>query len=174
MSKCTLSIVECLRLQGIEPLATASSERSASERAATALVYNKNAYFHTTDSSSWWKVDFKKTVSINMYQIQTNSGCHYVKKWRILLSNNDVDWSIVHEPPEGYPQGKNYTLSKTYAARYFKIERISGCTKMAFHYIKFFGSTTRRAHALVYNEHTVHNPRPNNYYVLLLMIVFCF
>ena len=173
MSQCKSSIVECLRQKGVEPLATASSERSSNEAASTALVYNTNYYFHTNyDGSYWWKVDFKQYVSINTYQIQTDAVCAFVRKWRILLSNNDKDWSIVHTPKEeeNWPQGKNYTLSKTYVTRYFKIEKLAdnqGCTNIAFYYIKFFGSTAGK------KDRTFYKSRSIEHYIFRLIFINC-
>ena len=148
MSQCTSSIVECLRQKGVEPLATASSERSVNEVAATALVYNTNYYFHTiNDTDLWWKVDFKQCVSINSYQVQTGAFCYFIRRWRVLLSNNNKDWTIVHTQEEdNWPQGKIYTLDRTYVARYFKIEKLTDSTcgfkHIAIYYVKFFGSIT--------------------------------
>lgn len=138
------NIVDCLRSKGIEPEASASSEYDSNQLAKFALVYNSDKQFHTLFSTTpqWWMVDFKRTVSINRYLIQTQNWCFFMYSWNASVSMNNKTWTKV-DSQTGYPLGKTFPLSKVYNARYFKVEGSTPqCERdrssFAFTFIKFF------------------------------------
>ena len=74
---CTKSIIECLRVKGVNPIAFASDEYSSSEKAPEALNYESNSHFYTkTNSMQQWAVDFTQQVTVEKYNIKSSNGCN--------------------------------------------------------------------------------------------------
>ena len=144
MSECGTNIVDCLKSRGINPIATASSNTSVGDP-MNALVYNKEAMFHSNiESDLWWKVDFKRIVTIHSYQIETYNYCAHIRTWNVSVSNDNRHWRVVdYQPEDGFPNGRNYTMQRISSSRYLRVNKIkdSKCIySFAFLYIKFFGS----------------------------------
>ena len=145
MSECGTSIVECLITKGIEPVATSSNELS-DRPASNALIYTKEPMFHTSHEgpNPWWKIDFRREVTILSYQIETYAYYAHINMWNISVSNDNRNWRIADSQPDaGYPCGNTYTMNRTSSARYLKViklKNISQGNEMAMCYIKFFGS----------------------------------
>jgi hypothetical protein len=144
MTECGSSIVECLRTKGIEPTASASTEKN-NQVASNALIYTEEPIFHTYDYvKPWWSVDFKQRVTIFSYQIDTYNYCSHVKTWELYASNDNKRWAMVDtQPDNGFPCGRNYTMSRLISAQYIKVVKLkdSECHgDFAMMFIKFFGS----------------------------------
>ena len=145
MAICNKNIIECLRDKGVSPDAT-SRQVYSNCKASNAIDYSTANYESGTSGEQWWKIDFKQTVSIGLYQIFTlfeSEACDWIRKWKASIAIADGNWKVVDEPAEGTPQGNVYHLNKSYSARYFKIDNVSPnkCGyKMVFRYIKFFGA----------------------------------
>ena len=145
MTQACDNIVDCIRNTGVEPEASSSTYDGNNQHPKYALIYNGNNQFHTSYSTTpqWWMVDFKRTVSIYSYLIQTGDWCWFIYSWNASVSMNNKTWTKV-DTKTGYPLGNTFTLSKAYNARYFKIEGstqqcASDHSTFAFTFVKFFG-----------------------------------
>ena len=86
MIKCSTHIVECLRNNGIEPEATASSWQ-ADRNPEYAINYTIDKYFFSDiRNNQWWMVDLKKNVSAHSYYIKIGLYCYWMTKWNISVS----------------------------------------------------------------------------------------
>ena len=145
---CSTHIVYCLRLVGVQPVASASSEDTPL-LASNALECDTNDPFRSLSKNSpqWWKVDFKKRVSISGYQISTNTpGTSDISlyNWTLSVSNDDKNWRVIHGPIQSYSTLKSYTLDKPENALYARIDGNSLAsydkTRIWIRYVKFIGS----------------------------------
>ena len=145
---CSTHIVECLRNEGIEPFAFASSESGASY-ASNALDYLTESTFYPKSSykNQYWAVYFKKTVNLQSYQIKagtSSSSLASIYRWTMSTSMDNLTWTFVSSPAQGNPGDKIFTLDKPINARYVRIEGSSlysvDTSQFWFYHIKFFGS----------------------------------
>ena len=148
MSLCSLSIVECLRVQGIEPIASASSEYSGSYLAKNALNYETNNYFATKrlHTQQYLDIDFTEVISLKSYKIKTVDDDSFIRKWIISTSLDKIKWNVASKEGNGFPGDTEYPLIKTFNARYARLN--ASClasddpTFFQIYHIKFFGSLT--------------------------------
>ena len=174
MVECGTNIVDCLKTKGIEPHASASSERGKSY-ASNALNYTKDNMFHSdVNAELWWKVDFKRAVTIYKYQIETYKYCSHIKKWNITASNDNRNWRVVDiQPEDGFPCGRNYTMNRVSSARYIRVNKLkdSEClSDMAIIYVKFFGSI----YGALPDNHCTHvRKNTNSRCILTLILINC-
>ena len=148
MQACNKNIIECLRESGINPTATSRTYDSDSENATKAIDYTTTNNFHSSDKTQTelWMIDFHKDITLGSYAITTNAdGCYWIRKWKALISTDNINWKVVDTPPEAYAKGENHTLNPSTKARYFKIESLNGnCGyRIAFKYIYFYGSISK-------------------------------
>ena len=143
---CNTNIIDCLKGKGVNPIAYAKSE-SGVYKASVAIDYESTVpVYHSLQQNEpqWWYVDLKQTISIDKYQINTGTGCAYLKEWNASVSTNNRTWTRV-DAQESYPQNKIIALLNPVNARFFKIDgKNSDCSGspnyIAFKYIKFYGS----------------------------------
>ena len=159
MTECGTNIVDCLREKGINPLAHASSLAYDGKcPALNAISYDVQSIFHSNnDNELWWKADFKRVVTVHAYQIGTDSYCNYLRKWRVMISNDNETWKTIDSPPEEskFPMGKIYVLKKMYSCRFFRINKLSDSkcgSSFAMRYVKFFGSINNLLSFRVYRR----------------------
>ena len=144
MVECGTNIVDCLKTKGIEPHASASSEK-VNGYASNALNYTKDNMFHSFyNDEAWWKVDFKRAVTIYKYQVETYNFC-----------------------------GRNYTMNRVSSARYIRVNKLkdSEClSDMAIIYVKFFGSI----YGALPDNHCTHiRKNTNSRCILMLTLINC-
>ena len=146
---CSTHIVYCLRQEGIQPVASASSQFSSSISASNALECDNNNAFDSASQKSpqWWKVDFKKRVSISSYEISTNTPASNdvsLYNWTLSVSDDDKNWRVIHGPTQSYSTLKSCTLNKPVNALYARIDGNSlyskDNTEIWIRYVKFIGT----------------------------------
>ena len=154
---CSSHIVYCLRLNGVQPVASASSEDTSSTASNALECDTDNPYMSLSQNSpQWWKVNFKERVSISGYEISTNTpgtGDRSLYNWTLSTSNNDKDWQVIHGPTQSYSKLKSYTLNKPENALYARIDGNSlssvDKTRIWIRYVKFIGDLNPKSTRII-------------------------
>ena len=140
MFNCSTHVVECLRNNNIYPKAI-----SPVGNPDRALNYTEaNRFEGNTGETLYMYVDFKVKINISSYQIRADSGCNWISKWDIFLSNNSFVWTNSVSSHIGFTNNSVYEIDTPQVARYFKISgetpKCSLPKYFAFYWLKIFGS----------------------------------
>ena len=147
---CLTHIVEYLKNRGIMTEAYASSIWRSDREPSIALICDTLSDYRSKDTNNepqWWSADFKQKISLIGYTIKSpvpNSGNPALTNFTLSVSFDNKTWKVVQGPLQRSESETTHELPKPVNAQFVRIDgnslHSSYPKKIAFYYIKFYGS----------------------------------